>query len=34
MVEQPVRSQLVSYVEEHAIISTVQSAYVKGHYTD
>ena len=33
MVEQLVRSQLVSYLEEHAFISTDQSAYLKGHST-
>ena len=33
MVEQSVRSQLVSYLEEHAFISPDQSAYLKGHST-
>ena len=33
MVEQLVRPQLVSYLEEHAFISTDQSAYLKGHST-
>ena len=33
MVEQLVRSQLVSYLEEHAFISPDQSAYLKGHST-
>ena len=33
MVELLVRSQLVSYLEEHAFISTDQSAYLKGHST-
>ena len=33
MVEQLVRSQLVSYLEEHAFISMDQSAYLKGHST-
>ena len=33
MVEQPVRSQLVSYLETHVFISTDQSAYPKGHST-
>ena len=33
MVEQLVRSQLASYLEEHAFISTDQSAYLKGHST-
>ena len=31
MVEQLVRSQLVSYLEEHVFISPDQSAYLKGH---
>ena len=33
LVEQLLRSQLVSYLEEHAFISTDQSAYLKGHST-
>ena len=33
MVEQLVRSQLVSYLKEHAFISTDQSPYLKGHST-
>ena len=33
MVEQLVRSQLMSYLDEHAFISTVRSAYLKGHST-
>ena len=33
MVEQIVRSQLVSYLEENAFISTDQSVYLKGHST-
>ena len=33
VVEQLVRSQLVSYLEEHAFISTDQSVYLKGHST-
>ena len=33
MVKQLVRSQLVSYLEEHAFISTDQSANTKGHST-
>ena len=28
-----VRSQIVSYLEEHAFVSTNQSAYLKGHST-
>ena len=32
LVEQLVRSQRVSYLVEHAIISPKQSAYLKGHY--
>ena len=33
MVGQLVHSQLVAYLEEHAFISTDQSAYLKGHST-
>ena len=33
MVEELVRSQLVSYLEEHAFISPDQSAYLKGYST-
>ena len=33
MVEQLGRSQLVAYLEEHAYISTDQSAYLEGHST-
>ena len=33
MVEQLIRSQLVSYLEEHAFILPDQSAYLKGHST-
>ena len=34
MAEQLVRSQLVSYLEDHAFISPDQSAYLKGHSKD
>ena len=33
MVEQPVRSQLVSYLEEHSFITPDQSVYLKDHST-